>query len=84
VFLAIISWGYSNIDTSRLYLLAPLGYGNTLEAIYYVRIIKNIAFWPYKEIPSSPNSRPPNDVGYSKTHVLDLANVYILERCIKH
>jgi hypothetical protein len=54
MFFAIISWGYSNIDTSRLYLLAPLDYGNTLEAIYYVRIIKNIAFWPYQEIALSP------------------------------
>jgi hypothetical protein len=57
VFLAMISWGYSNIDTSLLYYLVPLGYKNTLQAIDYVMIIKNIAFWPYKEIPFSPYTR---------------------------
>jgi hypothetical protein len=43
-------------------------------------IIKNIAFWPYKDIPFSPYSGLPYGVGYPNTHVLDLADVYVLEK----
>jgi hypothetical protein len=73
----MISWRYSDIDTSGLCCFVPLSYKSTPQAIDYVMIIKNIAFWLYKERPSLPYSGLPR-VWDIPTHIFWTWPMYML------
>ena len=77
-FQTIISWGYTNGSSSWMYYLAPLSYRNTLQVMYYILRMKNIAIWPYKEIAPWPCFALLHDVRYPKTHLLEVVDVFTL------
>jgi hypothetical protein len=73
--LAIISWGYFNIQRSWMDYLDPLDYENTLNVIYHDLIMKNIAFWAYIQIMFSLHYALLHPARQCKTHRLNSGNI---------
>jgi hypothetical protein len=78
--LAIISWGYTNGNTFWMNCLAALYHTNTLQVIYCILLMKNIALWLYKEIAFWLYYVLLPDLRCPKIHPLALDYSYIIEK----
>jgi hypothetical protein len=76
--LIIISWGYTNGNCSCMYQFVPLCYQDTLQVVYHILVMKNIAIWPYKEIALWPCYVLFHDGWYPKKHFLSLVHLFVL------